>query len=139
MRDPNRITLDLGLTIRVSKDGVTIVIDDTDANIEFVEVDMDPATFTAALGGLAFVPVTGKVGGLDRIGKRHECKPFRFPFCRRGHWLGDDMEKHAAKAVEELCPDGWKPDTHFSSQGSFGTTDGEEWAETMIRRWVDKE
>lgn len=54
-----------------------------------------------------------------------------------GSWK--TRKKAAADIADRVCPDGWIADHYFNSQNSFYYKDGQTWARTTIRRWVDKE
>jgi hypothetical protein len=77
------------------------------------------------------MPCQFSVIGLEKIGKRHQHKTFEFPIP-----VGRNKIK-AREIVSSICPEGWVPDKEFNSQDSFFIKDGEYWARTIIRRWVD--
>ena len=125
------------LTLLVSGDAVTIEVHDAAAAVRFLTLELTPEQFCAVLGRLAMVPCqSAKVTGLDLVGKSHECKNFEFPLPAGVKW----RDKEAATTeVQRVCPDGWEPDLYFSSQDSFFDREGQRWARTMIRRWVERD
>lgn len=75
--------------------------------------------------------------GLERVGKVLELEKIEFPI-DYGGYDRKNRETAACQAARQHCPEGWEPELHFRSQGSFFTRDGQPWARTSIRRWVDK-
>jgi len=118
-----------------TEDGpIQITIQDEDALIEFVQINVSLADFTEAVTGLAYTPCAFSVRGLDKVGKKREHRTFEFP-------LPDGSFNHKKTACEVLptvCPEGWTARDLFNSQDSFFQKDGKVWARTLIMRWVDK-
>ena len=117
------------------------------SHTQFVEARMSLTEFAEVITGFAHRPCVGEVRGLDRVGKRHEHKSFEFKVCEGDEIFKSNLKELAVKEVEKVCPEGWVPDTSFSSQGSFFHKDfnrkgkgvREQWARTTIRRWVEVE
>lgn len=116
--------------------GLFIEVHDKDSSITFLRIGLDEQQATQALSRLAHTECTAEVYGLDRIGKIMECKKFEFP-CGDLGW--ENKKEKAIEISKKYIPDGWISDNRFSSQDSFFKRDGESWARTTIRRWVDKE
>jgi len=131
------VNIQAKLTLLVSGDHVTIEVHDETAAVKFLTLELTAEQFCAALGRLARVPCqSAKVTELDLVGKRHECKTFEFPLPDGAGW----RDKEAATAeVRRVCPEGWGPDIYFNSQNSFFDRDGKRWAQTIIRRWVERD
>lgn len=109
---------------------------DPDAAIEFVTAKLSLADFASALTGLGRVPCELETRGLENVGKKLVTKTLEFPMLPDS----DSGDKEAAIAAAKLrCPQGWTPDLYFGSQSSFFQRDGEPWARTTVRRWVEKE
>lgn len=124
------------LTIAVNDDNVTIEVEDSDASIRFLKLEITPKDFCAALGRLYNSKVKkAKVCGLKYLGKKMEHKKFEFEMPKHT-W--SNREKLAEITAIEKCPNEWEPDLYFNSQDSFFQKDGKEYAKTTIRRWVDK-
>lgn len=101
--------------------------------IPFVEVTLSSEQFCLALSGMALVEtVKMEVKGLELVGKKQITKPFVFEMDKKD-WYNKERAKLKAFA---LCPDGWVPDVHFSSQDSFVEKDGKHFGRTIIRKWV---
>ena len=49
---------------------------------------------------------------------------------------GENRKAIAIQTAKHKCPIGWTPDEGFSSQGSFFSKNGQDYAKTTIRRWV---
>lgn len=123
------------IDIFIGQDSTTINIYDRDAGIEFLEVTLTPEQLSQALSRLSHTPCTVQVRGIDKIGKKQEMKPLEFPFAVKGNWM--DRSDLAAKESQKYADDGWVSDGYFGSQGSFFKKDGQEWARTTQRRWVE--
>lgn len=129
--------LDADITILGSEHGVTIEINDRDANSTICEIELSTKDFvSAAMGRLAHVRCTASVPCPERIGKQHEHKDliFEMPECSY-----KDRTDTAIKEAEKSCPEGWFFSKYFGSQGSFWSVDHKNYAKTTIRRYVDKE
>lgn len=117
--------------------GLFIEVYDADSHITFLEIGLNEQQAIQALSRLAFTECTkAEVHGLDRIGKTMEWKKLEFP-CGDLGW--ENKKEKAIEISKKYIPDGWISANHFSSNGSFFKRDGESWARTTIRRWVDKE
>lgn len=114
---------------------ICIRIKDTDARIEFVELEIGYAEFTQALTGLSEVSCSMDVRGLQNVGKQLEREQLTFK-------MPEDkpFDKNMAAQLAILhAPDGWEPSTYFGSKSSFFSKDGANYATTDISRWVEKE
>jgi len=125
------------VTILCSGDKVKIQVTDGESRCQFLDLEMDAAEFTAALGRHAARPAKGVVCGLDKVGLIQENKSWEFEITPVGSFYHGRQEI-ARKAAKLSCPEGWTPDLAFSSQDSFFRKGEEEWARTTIRRWVPK-
>ncbi len=125
------------ITILVGNKEVKIEIMDLDASICFVKVVMTSEQFTTALSRLANTQCDVEVKDLDKVGKKMIHKQFEFElsFASSGY---HERKYLANSVVLKKCPKGWIPDLSFSSQGSFFTQVGKEFARTTIRKWVKK-
>jgi len=54
-------------------------------------------------------------------------------------WDYDNRKEVARGEALRVAPKGWEPSLSFGSQGSFFRRDGNEWASTIVSRWVDRE
>ena len=130
-----KASLTIGIENSAS-DNVFIEVQDEASRIRIIKLEVDPVQFTKALARLSNVPcINAETGPLDRVGKKHECKDFEFPFEDKGDWK--TRKERAAVESKRLCPEGWISDGYFGSQGSFFTKDGKSYARCTIRRWVD--
>lgn len=121
------------ITLLFNHDGLRIEVTDKEASVRFLDIELNQKQTCQALSRLGNTPCEIRVQGLDRIGKKHECKIFEFEL-GNVEWLKE--KESAIKKVKKLCPEGWVPDLYFSSQSSFFTKDGKKCARTFIRRWV---
>ena len=115
---------------------VSIRLSDKDAVIEFVEIEIDYDKFTEALTGMGETECDFEVRALHNVGKIREHKAFEFPIPKTD-W--SDRKEVVATEAQKHCPDGWIADTYFGSRNSFFEKDGQNYARTTIKRWVDKE
>ena len=123
------------ITMLASEDGMKIELHDNDASITFAHIKLTPIQLAQALSRLGYTECKIEVHLLDKIGKKMKNKKFTFELPETNTFRNMDMAK---KIAIESCPEGWEPDLHFGSQGSFFTKDGKQYARTTIRRWVDK-
>ena len=114
---------------------IEISITDEIANINFVTVSMSFENFMKCLTGLSDIKGAGKVSGLDKVGKIHECELFEFPLAVFAGGSSSSRLDIAIETAERLCPNGWQPDLYFGSQNSFFEKDGVSYARCTIRRW----
>jgi len=126
---------DARITMLVGEDGLKIELYDGVSSVHYAEVRLTPEQFAQALGRLGNTHCTAEVYNLEKLNKRHEHKMFEFELPYDPMWK--DRVKVASEAVLKVCPEGWEPDLHFMSQGSFFNKDGKPWARTAIRRWVE--
>jgi hypothetical protein len=128
--------INLQITVTATyEDSIRISLYDTDSCLTFVEMEMTREQFiNATMNRLGNCNVEkSTVRSLELVGKKREGDTLEFK-------MPDvSIRNQRETAVEEalrLCPEGWEPATAFSSQGSFFTKDGEQWARTPIMRWV---
>ena len=127
------------VTILCGKDGVTIEVQDDDANTNFLRLDLSPEQWCAALGRLSLVSCEEcELVGLDHVGRVHESKDWVFPLPKDTDAYNKKRESIAQREADMQCPVGWTPDTSYRSQDSFFHKDEKWWARTKIRRWVAK-
>lgn len=122
------------ISILINREYTEIEIKDDLANVTFVKVRLTPEQFSAALGRLAYVNCELDLRGLDKVGKKHECKTFEFEIT-----YSKTKEDLALACNEALFAQGmyeWVSDNYFRSQNSFFKKDGKDWARCTIRRWV---
>ena len=125
------------ITILFSRErGLTVEVEDALSSETIVRAQLDAEQAISALSRIAYTDCEIKTGELSRVGKVMEVDQFTFPFPFDGFHGRDEKAKEQAL---ELCPEGWKPDLGFNSQGTFPKVDGVQHARTMIRRWVEVE
>ena len=122
------------LTINIGREVTRIEIRDDLSRACFFRAEITPAQLSDLMSGLSEVKIDMDIMGTELIGKQVISEDFEFPF-KESTW-GKRVEE-AQITVKKLCPDGWKPDMSFGSQGSFFTKDGEHYARTRIRKWVE--
>lgn len=125
------------ISILVNREYTTIELIDDDASITFVQVKLTPEQLSAALSRIAYTNCDMELFGLERIGKKMEHKQFEFELPRKG--LSSKNDKELSEIVQKMLDEsdeGWISDTHFSSQNTFFSKDGKDYARCTIRRWV---
>lgn len=124
------------ITLLFSNNGLEIEIMDNGSRTTFVRAALSPEQVVQAMSRLANTECSLVVsrGALERVGTVAEHKKFEFKIGNSVDWR--DKKDEAIKLAKLECPEGWIPDLYFSSQDSFFTKDGEQWARTTIRRWV---
>lgn len=115
---------------------ISIRVEDEDAGITFLELEISYANFAQALTGLHGMDCDMEFRGLENVGKRQEQKNIEFKMPKYEHYK--DRQTIAAKEAQRQAPEGWTASTYFGSRSSFFQSDNEEWARTSIYRWVEK-
>jgi hypothetical protein len=132
--------IDAQIDIRASyDDAIEIEVRDKASSTIFLIMTMTREQFiNAAMNRLGCTDVKeAEVYHLDRVGKKMEMGTLTFEIPDWGY-TGNLPE--TIKLAYKNCPDGWIPDTSFSSQGSFYTgDDGKRYARTTIRKWSENE
>lgn len=115
---------------------IVISVEDDDAGIQFLELEMSLEDFAECVTGLHGCDANMKFRGLENVGKKQERDTieFKMPDCSY-----KEQEKIAYEQAKLNTPEGWIASSYFGSEGSFFTKDGENWARTSIHRWVEKE
>ena len=128
------------ITILCDEDGVKIEVLDNDADIQFLEIRLTPRQFTQALGRLAHTEcMSTEVRGLDLVGKVAEHKALVFEIPKDLRWEhGPKRDEALIKLADKACPKGWIHDNYFGSRDSFLEKDGKYFAQTHLRRWVER-
>jgi len=121
------------ITMLASEFGMRIELHDNEASTTFAVVTLSPKQLSQALGRLGYTECKIEVANLDIVGKKMEHEKFEFEVPKDPSWRNKDLVRQTALRA---CPEGWKPDLSFSSQGSFFKKDGKDYARTTIRRWV---
>lgn len=123
------------ITFLIDRDGATIEIEDGNSNTMFAKIILTPEQLCQAMSRQAFTPCSLEVKGLDRVGKKHENKDHVFE-------LPSEIFRNKENALalfqlaKKTTPEGWIPDNYFSSQNSFFSKDGKNYARCVIRRWI---
>jgi hypothetical protein len=119
------------ITLISNKDGAILQLRDCNSTIGFLEIYIKPEDLCHLIGGQGRVDCDFDIYLDNRIGKKHENKKFEFEIESR------DLFSHELKAIaDSQLTDGWIADKYFSSQDSFFTKDGKQYARCTIRRWV---
>lgn len=126
------------ITFLINRDKTRIEIQDGDANITFISIELTPEQLSSALSRLACTPCESmEVRGLQNVGKVYEYDTIVFEI-PEGTPYGE-QKKVAIEVSKEKCPEGWTPSEYFGSQNSFFYQDKKMFARCNISRWVDKE
>lgn len=121
------------ITLLIGSEYTTIRLEDEVASTVFCEVTLTPQQLSDALSRLANTSCDIKLYGLDKLGKKHEHDTFVFR-------IPDKISRNDRDKLREIAnsmlSDGWTTTDSFSSQGSFFTRNGDDYAQCTIRRWV---
>ena len=112
---------------------VEVRFQDDGASIEFAIAKLTMEQFAQAITGRGYVDCEIEVRGLDLVGKKMEHATIEFPIPKADY---KHRKESATKAAAAYIPEGWVLSDSFSSQGSFFTRDGQEFARATIRRWI---
>jgi hypothetical protein len=125
------------ITILVNREYTTIELIDDDAGITFARVKLTPEQLSAALSRIAYTSCDMELIGLEKIGKKMEYKQFEFELPRKGlsSQNAEELSGIAQKILNE-SNEGWIAENYFSSQKTFFSRDGKDYARCTIRRWV---
>jgi len=131
--EPVNVTISRPMNQR-GGDFISIIISGQNSRVEVMEVKMPIAEFAKAITGQGYCKGVGSLRGCEKFGLKMENKPFEFKLPDSSDWK--TRKSDALDIVKNVCPDGWEPDSYFSSQDSFFSKGTEQWAMCVIRRWV---
>jgi hypothetical protein len=118
---------------------IRITVEDDDAVINFVEINMTLEDFANALMGSGMMDCEIVVRNLENVGKKREQDTIIFEMPKSDHLVyGDDRKEIAKKLAQDACPNGWGVSESFSSQNSFFSKGGKDYARAFIVRWIEK-
>lgn len=124
---------DAKISILIDRDWTTIEIHDSKAATTFVKVKLTPAQLSSALSRLAMTECEAEVGDLDRVGKTHEWKSFEFEISGSAD---ASLNQACQKAMKKAGLKDWISDDYYSSQNSFFSKEGKNYARVTIRRYI---
>jgi len=122
------------ITFLINRESTTIEVHDDDACTTFVSITLTPEQLSAILSRQSMVECELDVRGIEKVGKKHECRNFEFEVT----YSKDDKDLSVA-CEEALFKEGlyeWVSDNYYHSQNTFFKKDGKQYARTTIRRWV---
>lgn len=125
------------ITILVNREYTEIEIHDTKSSTTFVKVRLTPEQLSSALSRLSHTECEVEVTDMDRINKKHEWQSFEFeiveniPKEAKGY-----LNQTCLKALKKAGMEEWQSDNYFTSQNSFFTKDGKNYARVTVRRWI---
>lgn len=126
------------ITILFDDNGLNIEVEDRISGQMFLKIRLNQKQTCQALSRLAYTHCQkAEVFYLERIGKKMEMADLQFQMPPGSAEYGDGRKEAAAKEALRVAPKGWTPSTYFGSQDSYFYKDGELWARTTIRRWVE--
>jgi hypothetical protein len=137
MEDTKKI--EAQITIHATyEDAINITVEDKTSGTRFLQMTITREQFiNATMNRLGNTDVLEtEVRNLDRVGKKMEMRAFTFELPEGTNVYDSGLEELAKEIVRKICPEGWIPDTHFGSRGSFFKENGKEMARTTLRRWV---
>ena len=118
------------------REKIVISIEDRDAVVRFVEVELDLPEFAKAITGQGNINCELKYRNLEVLGKKRETKEITFKISDK--YIHSDRKQLAIEAAKEHTPEGWIASEYYGSQSSFFTKNNEQWAKTTITTGVDK-
>jgi hypothetical protein len=122
------------ISILINSDRTTIEFHDDASSITFLRAVLSPAQTVQALSRLSYTDCEVELIKIDRVGKvmTHKKHSFEIP--------KEIKHQRDVSKLISLCeatkPDGWVSDNNFSSQDTFFSKDGKDYAQTTIRQWV---
>lgn len=122
------------ITVRFDPNGVKIELEDVVANSKIASIDIDVPAFMRILSGLSYIPCKIDILNIDKIGKKHENKEFRFPIPKE--LASSSHKEKLTRMAQSLLLDEWIADDYFGSQDSFSFKDGQWFAKCIIRRYI---
>lgn len=122
------------ISIFINREYTSIEVTDKHSNTRFLDIKLTPQQLNDALSRIGNTECELDVIGLEKIGKKHECKTFEFEIEER--LASSTHSDKLYKITEELLTDGWVADSYFGSQNSFFNKDGKQMARCTIRRWI---
>ncbi len=129
---------DARINFFVNDEYTTIELIDNDASVVFAKVVLTPHQLSRAFSRGAYTNCEIDVFGIEKIGKTHENKDFVFEISNIGKY-NNKVDDLVLLCIAELKLQGmeeWVPDGYFSSQNSFFSKDGKNYARATIRRWI---
>lgn len=128
--------IDAAITILVNQNYTTIQLHDRTSGETFVEIELTPEQLSSALSRLSFTKVKSmEVTGLENLNKKLEVKKHVFEIPDFGFDKRTRIDEIHAICLK-TCPEGWKPDKYYDSQGSFFEDNGKHFTRATIRTWV---
>ena len=115
------------------KEIISLTVKDVSSKIRFLELEIKLDDFAKILTGLSEVECDMKIRGLEFVGKKKEMKNFEFLV---GVQEYSNRKESAFSIAKGLVQSGWFVREYFDSKGSFFIKDGEDWARTIIYRYV---
>jgi hypothetical protein len=122
------------ITMIINRDCTEIEIHDADANTTLARVKLTPEQLSMILSRQGYVECECNTGDLKKIGKKHENKYFEFEITYSKS--KEDLALACNEAIFQQGMHEWESDNYYSSQNSFFSKDGKDYARTVIRRWV---
>ena len=125
------------ITMLFGEDGLKIEVWDGTASIMFAKIKIEPEQTLQAFSRLACVPCKTEVFGLDKVGKKMISENFIFEVPRYGLIPWKEREAAVGEIAKKECPEGWEPGLYFNGQNSFFEKNGQNFARTYIKKWVE--
>jgi hypothetical protein len=122
------------ITMLINRHYTEIEIHDADANITLARVKLTPEQLSMILSRQGYIECECNTGELEKIGKKHENKYFDFEITYSKS--KEDLTLACNEALFQQGMHEWESDNYYSSQNSFFSKDGKDYARTVIRRWV---
>ena len=151
MKFDGKITIS-SVGARADQTFILITIEDKDASVQLLQVEMDMASFARALTGLGYVPMKYEPGAFQKIGKKMENKTEEVHIPDEVFYKQEDADDAViALCLSEFEVDGWKGSVrdvknhhnyvrNFTSPPEQGTilAKGRVFRVSFVR-WVDSE
>lgn len=128
------------ITLLVDKDGASLEIECHTSGIKIANIKISPDDFCALLARHAYKSCSIEIPDKhywQNVGKKQVMDNISFPMPDGVPY--QERKQIACDLLPAYTPEGWIADTYFGSQGSFSRKDGKDYANTIIRSWVDVE
>jgi len=120
------------VSVRSRYNGVSISVKDDTSVTTFLEIEMDPVSWSSCLGGQSSIPAILEINNLDRVGLKRISDMLVFEIEDK-IYSDDEIEMEAMKHI----PEGWDSTFNFGSQDSRFHEEGKKYAKTAIHKRVE--
>jgi hypothetical protein len=124
------------ISILINQEGTTIELFDSKSSRTFVRVKLTNDQLASALSRPNRTDCQIDAYNLELIDKQMEHKSFEFEIHPLMRTSKGALNQRCLKNLALQNMSDWTPEMTYSSQDSFYSKDGKDFARTIIRRWV---